>query len=237
MHENENMEEYKQLAVVLMSGGMDSTVCAAIARADGYEPAGLHLNYGQRTQERELRAFGEVADYYGISARLVVDVSHLAAIGGSSLTDMSVDVSAANLSGSGIPTSYVPFRNANILAIATSWAEVLGARALYIGAVEEDGSGYPDCRREFFEAFQRVIDTGTKPESGITIKTPIIDLYKKDIVLRGAELHAPLHLTWSCYKNNDIACGECDSCALRLRGFRQAGIPDPISYRVTPAYE
>lgn len=231
------MERQKKLAVVLMSGGMDSTVCVAIAHASGYEPAGLHLNYGQRTQIRELRAFHDVADYYGITKRLVVDVSHLASIGGSSLTDTALEVTAADLTGSGIPTSYVPFRNANILAIATSWAEVLSAHALYIGAVEEDGSGYPDCRKEFFDAFQRVINTGTKPGSDIRIHTPIIDLYKKDIVLRGAELNAPLHLTWSCYKNNDIACGECDSCALRLRGFRLAGIEDPIPYRITPLYE
>ncbi len=230
-------EPMRNSAVVLMSGGMDSTVCAAIAHAAGYELAGLHLNYGQRTQEGELRAFRRVCDYYGIVKRLVVDVSHLAAIGGSSLTDMSIEVSSADLVSAGIPTSYVPFRNANILAIATSWAEVLGARALFIGAVEEDGSGYPDCRQEFFDAFQRVIDTGTKPETSIRIHTPIIRLAKKEIVLRGTELGAPLDRTWSCYRNNDIACGECDSCALRLRGFRQAGVDDQLPYHVKPVYE
>ncbi len=230
-------EQTRGIAVVLMSGGMDSTVCAAIAHAEGYELAGLHLNYGQRTQEGELRAFRNVCDYYGIARRLVVDVTHLAAIGGSSLTDMSIEVSSADLASAGIPTSYVPFRNANILAIATSWAEVLGARALFIGAVEEDGSGYPDCRQEFFEAFQRVIDTGTKPDTSMRIHTPIIRFSKKEIVLRGVELRAPLDRTWSCYQDSDIACGECDSCALRLRGFRQAGVGDRLPYRVKPVYE
>lgn len=233
----EHSTKNREIAVVLMSGGMDSTVCAAMAASNGYELAALHLNYGQKTQARELQAFGDVADYYSIEKRLVVDVTHLAAIGGSSLTDANLEVSEANLIAKDIPTSYVPFRNANILAIATSWAEVLGARALYIGAVEEDSSGYPDCRAEFFAAFQRVIDTGTKPGTGISIVTPIINLHKKDIVLHGRALHAPLHLTWSCYKSSDMACGTCDSCALRLRGFRLAGVQDDIPYRIMPVYE
>jgi 7-cyano-7-deazaguanine synthase len=224
------------IAVVLLSGGMDSTVCAAEAHRAGFSLAALHLNYGQRTQERELRAFHDVADFYHIERRLVVDVSHFAAIGGSSLTDKTMAVTDADLTNTDIPTSYVPFRNANILSIAVSWAEVLGASALYIGAVEEDGSGYPDCRREFYDAFQTVIDTGTKPETRIRIHTPVITFKKHDIVRRGIELNAPLHLTWSCYKGNDAACGECDSCALRLRGFQQAGVEDRISYIVKPAY-
>lgn len=233
---SEQRQGERGIAVVLMSGGMDSTVCAAIAHAEGYELAGLHLNYGQRTQAAELRAFYSVCDFYGVVRRLVVDVTHLAAIGGSSLTDMTIDVASADLANTSIPTSYVPFRNANILAIATSWAEVLGARALFIGAVEEDGSGYPDCRQEFFDAFQRVIDTGTRPDTSIRIYTPIIRLSKKDIVLRGTALGAPLNRTWSCYSNNDTACGECDSCALRLRGFSQAGISDPLPYSIRPLY-
>lgn len=232
-----NNSAIKPLAVVLLSGGMDSAVCAAIAHAEGYEIAALHLNYGQRTQERELKAFHDVADFYHVQKRLVVDVSHFATIGGSSLTDAMIDVSDADLLNTAIPTSYVPFRNANILAIAVSWAEVLGAKALYIGAVEEDGSGYPDCRREFYEAFQNVIDTGTKPETRITLHTPVITFSKKDIAQKGAALGAPLHLTWSCYKRNDFACGECDSCALRLRGFRLAGLEDPILYVKRPVYE
>lgn len=218
---------------------MDSAVCAAIAHAEGYSLAALHLNYGQRTQARELRAFQDIADFYAIprERRLVVDVTHFALIGGSSLTDSSIAVSTADLTTTAIPTSYVPFRNANILAIATGWAEVLNARALFIGAVEEDGSGYPDCRREFYEAFQHVIDVGTKPETRITIHTPVISFSKKEIVQRGVELSAPLHLTWSCYQREDAACGVCDSCALRLRGFRQAGVEDVIPYVQKPMYE
>ncbi|TAE30114.1 MAG: 7-cyano-7-deazaguanine synthase QueC [Candidatus Kapaibacterium sp.] len=225
------------IAVVLMSGGMDSAVCAAIARAEGFEIAALHLNYGQRTQERELQAFHRVADYYNAHKRLVVDVSHFAAIGGSSLTDARIAVSAADLTNTNIPTSYVPFRNANILAIAVSWAEVLGAAALFIGAVEEDGSGYPDCRQEFYDAFQHVIDTGTKPETRVVIRTPVIRCSKKDIVQKGIALNAPLQHTWSCYQRNDRACGECDSCALRLRGFAAAGVEDPIDYALRPRYD
>jgi 7-cyano-7-deazaguanine synthase len=219
-----------------MSGGMDSAVCAAIARSEGYEIAALHLNYGQRTQARELQAFHDVADFYGVTKRLVVDVSHFAVIGGSSLTDASIAVSEADLTTTTIPTSYVPFRNANILSIAVSWAEVLGAAALYIGAVEEDSSGYPDCRQEFYDAFQRVIDTGTKPETRIRIVTPVITFSKQQIVQTGTELGAPLHLTWSCYQREDVACGVCDSCALRLRGFQQAGLEDPIAYATRPTY-
>jgi 7-cyano-7-deazaguanine synthase len=231
-----NNSDTKPLAVVLLSGGMDSAVCAGVAAASEYDIAALHLNYGQRTEERELRAFHDVADFYRVQKRLVVDVSHFAAIGGSSLTDAAMDVSAPDLTSTSIPTSYVPFRNANILAIAVSWAEVLGAKALYIGAVEEDGSGYPDCRREFYEAFQHVIDVGTKPSTHIAIHTPVITFSKKDIAQKGTELGAPLHLTWSCYKSNDVACGVCDSSALRLRGFQLAGLEDPIPYAQRPSY-
>jgi len=220
----------KKEAVVMMSGGMDSSVCASIAKSEGYVISALHINYGQRTQSRELLAFNEVTDYLGISKRLVVDIGYLSKIGGSALTDTSIPIPKANLESKDIPVSYVPFRNANILAIATSWAEVLGATALYIGAVEEDGSGYPDCRKEFFEAFERMIAFGTKPETSIRIFTPLLHLSKKEIILRGIELNAPLHLTWSCYTSDEVACGDCDSCALRLRGFTQAGILDKIPY-------
>ncbi|GIV54452.1 MAG: 7-cyano-7-deazaguanine synthase [Candidatus Kapaibacterium sp.] len=223
-------------AVVLLSGGMDSLVTLALTHAMGYRLAALHLNYGQRTEQRELAAFHAICDHYQISDRLVVDVAHLAAIGSSSLTDPSIAVERANLHRQGIPSSYVPFRNANILAIATSWAEVLSARAIAIGAVEEDSSGYPDCREEFFRAFERVIELGTKPDTQIALLTPVIHLRKDEIVRRGAELNAPFHLSWSCYTRNDIACGECDSCALRLRGFQRAGIEDPLPYAVKPQY-
>ena len=215
-------------AVLLVSGGMDSCVTAASAISDGYRPAFLHINYGQRTESRELKAFNEIADHYHVDQKLVVDITHLSEIGGSCLTDQNIEVPDADLEYEDIPISYVPFRNANILAIATSWAEVLGATAIYVGAVEEDSSGYPDCRRSFFDAFENTIDTGTKPDTHIKIITPLITLSKKDIVEKGIVLEAPLHLTWSCYQNEDIPCGECDSCALRARGFDEAGVRDPI---------
>ena len=219
----------REIAVVLVSGGMDSLVSAAIA-AESYEPAFLHLNYGQRTVEKELSCFRAIAEHYNVTHRLEVDVAHLSTIGGSSLTDPSMPVEKADLSRKEIPTSYVPFRNANFLSIAVSWAEVLGAKKIFIGAVEEDSSGYPDCRGEFYEAFNRVIALGTRPETRIEIVTPVIHLKKSEIVRKGMDLIAPFHLTWSCYREGDTACGTCDSCVLRLRGFREAGITDPIPY-------
>lgn len=225
----------RNIAVVALSGGMDSCVTASIAGRE-HELALLHINYGQRTEKRELKAFHDIADFYKVDNRLVIDHTHLAEIGGSSLTDLSREVRKADLSDKKIPSSYVPFRNANILAACTSWAEVIGAEKIFIGAVYEDSSGYPDCRPEFFKAFERVISLGTKPETNIKIVTPVINFSKADIVKMGIELGAPLHLTWSCYKNEEEACGECDSCALRLRGFQQAGIDDPIKYKVRPVY-
>lgn len=225
------MEKVKKSAIVLVSGGMDSCVTAAIAKQENERVAFLHISYGQLTENRERRAFNEIADYYQISERLDISIEHLAKIGGSSLTDKKMEVSDADLESTEIPTSYVPFRNANMLAIAVSWAEVLGANAIYIGAVAEDSSGYPDCRPEFYEAFEKTIDAGTKPDTVIRIKTPIIDLSKAEIVKRGLELNAPLQLSWSCYRNEDLACGTCDSCALRLRGFERAGTTDPIPYQ------
>ncbi len=221
------------LAVVLVSGGMDSCVTTAIAQRV-HRLALMHVNYGQRTERREIKAFEEIADHYHAERRLVISMGHLAKIGGSSLTDPSMPVSRANLQASDIPSSYVPFRNANLLSAAVSWAETVDARALYVGAVEEDSSGYPDCRQLFFDAFREVIRVGTRPSTSIEIITPVIGFNKRDIVLKGFELRAPLHLTWSCYQREDIACGVCDSCALRLRGFQQAGIPDPIPYAERP---
>jgi 7-cyano-7-deazaguanine synthase len=220
----------RPLSVVLVSGGMDSLVCAAIA-TQTYEPAFLHLNYGQRTERRELACFHAIADHYGVTRRLVVDAGHLSAIGGSSLTDHSIEVERADLDRKGVPSSYVPFRNANILSMAVSWAEVLGAGKIFIGAVEEDSSGYPDCRREFYEAFNRLIALGTRPETRIEIVTPVIGMTKSEIVTKGATLGAPFGLSWSCYRSGDVPCGECDSCALRARGFRQAGVDDPLQHR------
>lgn len=217
-------------AIVLVSGGMDSCVTAAVAVAESRAVAFLHISYGQRTEARERQAFNDIADFYGVDRRLDVSIEHLAKIGGSSLTDEKISVTEADLESKDIPTSYVPFRNANMLAIATSWAEVIGASAIYIGAVAEDSSGYPDCRPEFFDAFQKTIATGTKPGTIIDIRTPIIHLSKAEIVRKGIELNAPLHLTWSCYRSEDLACGTCDSCALRLRGFANAGVKDAIAY-------
>jgi len=221
----------RERAVVLLSGGMDSCVTAAIAARD-FDLALLHVNYRQRTEARELRAFGEIADFYRVpeARRLVVDVDHLRRIGGSALTDPAIEVPAADLNRRVIPVSYVPFRNANMLCVAVSWAEVIGAGRIFIGAVEEDSSGYPDCRRAFYEVFNRLIEVGTRPETRIEVVAPLIAMKKSEIVARGLEIGAPLHLSWSCYVSEDKACGNCDSCALRLRAFRQAGVPDPIPY-------
>lgn len=226
-----------KLAVVLLSGGMDSAVTAAIAKADGYEIACLHLNYGQRTEKRELKQFDELCNHFGAISSMVTDVRFLSQIGGSSLTDERIEITDANLDSTEIPTSYVPFRNANILAMATSWAEVIGATALFIGAVYEDSSGYPDTRRDFFDAFEKVIEKGTKPETNIKIITPIIDLGKNEIIKKGLELNVPFEKTWSCYKNNDTACGKCDSCGLRLRAYEKVGISDPIEYEFMKSYK
>lgn len=232
----------KETAVIAVSGGMDSCVTAAIANME-YNLAFVHINYGQRTEKRELSAFNEIANHYRVEKKLIIDYTHLAKIGGSSLTDKNIEVTKADLenkenlpAGRQVPSSYVPFRNANILSACVSWAEVLNANAVFIGAVYEDSSGYPDCRPDFFSAFEKMIDLGTKPETKIKIVTPIINLSKADIVKKGIELDAPLHLTWSCYQSEDEACGVCDSCALRLRGFQQAGFEDPIKYKTRPRY-
>ena len=225
----------KDKAIVLVSGGMDSLVTAAIA-SKHHQLAFLHVNYGQKTEIRELKAFNDIADFYKVNERLIVDVKYLSDIGGSSLTDSKIEIPKSDLNYKGIPSSYVPFRNANILSIAVSWAEVIGAKKIFIGAVEEDSSGYPDCREIFYKAFNQVIDFGTKPETKIEIETPIIHLKKHEIVKKGVELGVPFQLSWSCYKNIAKACGECDSCALRLKGFQMAGIKDPLEYERIPNY-
>jgi 7-cyano-7-deazaguanine synthase len=231
-------KEYMDKAIILLSGGMDSCVTVALAKQEGYELCMLHLNYGQKTEKRELQAFGEIADFFGVVAadRLTVSIEHLARIGGSSLTDMNIPVSAANLANPEIPTSYVPFRNAHILSVAVSWAEVINAKRIYIGAVYEDSSGYPDCRPEYYAAFNEVIRLGTAA-GDIRIETPVIHMTKEQIIHTGMNLGAPLELTWSCYQSENKACGVCDSCALRLRGFEKAGLQDPLEYQVRPHYE
>ena len=214
--------------MVLLSGGMDSCVCAALGARD-FDVAALHVSYGQRTEERERRAFLAVCERLGIRDRMVVRNQALRAIGGSALTDPRIAVPESAVLGHDIPVTYVPFRNAHFLAVAVSWAEVLGAEKVYIGAVEPDSSGYPDCRPAYYEAFNRVVKTGTR-EGKIEIVTPLIALRKSQIVTLGLELGAPFDLTWSCYSRDDQACGVCDSCVLRLRAFAAAGAIDPIPY-------
>ncbi|MCB1019759.1 MAG: 7-cyano-7-deazaguanine synthase QueC [Bryobacterales bacterium] len=222
-------EVSQKLAIVLLSGGMDSCVTAALA-AQSYRLAALHSDYGQRTQARERRAFEQIADRLGIEQRLVIDQRYMTAIGGSALTDSAIAVPTGNLHAEGIPVTYVPFRNAHFLAAAASWAEAIGAEAIFIGAVEQDSSGYPDCRPEYYRVFNALIDTGTRPETKIQIETPLIGLSKAEIIRQGAAAGAPLDLTWSCYQAEDVACGVCDSCALRLNAFAAAGVPDPVRY-------
>jgi 7-cyano-7-deazaguanine synthase len=222
----------KSRAVVLLSGGMDSCVCAALAARD-FDAAGLHISYGQRTEERERQSFLAICQRLNIQDKLMVRNEALRAIGGSALTDENIAVPSAeafgHVIGHEIPVTYVPFRNAHFLAVAVSWAEVLGAEKVYIGAVEQDSSGYPDCRPAYYEAFNQVIKAGTK-EGTIEIVTPLIRMRKCEIVTLGLELGAPLDLTWSCYSGQDRACGVCDSCVLRLRAFAAAGAKDPIPY-------
>jgi len=225
----------KPLAIILASGGMDSCVTTAIANID-YRLAMLHVGYGQRTEARERRAFNALADFYQAERRLVCRLDHLKQIGGSSLTDLKIAVELANLERQDIPSSYVPFRNAHFISIAVSWGEVLGAHKIFVGAVAEDSSGYPDCRPEYYAAFNRVIAAGTKPETQLEIVTPVIHMRKSEIVCRGRELGAPFEITWSCYQGQDVACGVCDSCALRLRAFEEAGVEDPLPYFHRPPY-
>ena len=227
-----------QIAVVLLSGGMDSCVTAAIAlEKHGKEHlAFLHASYGQRTEKRERQSFDKIADWLGVRQRLVVRLDYFRAIGGSALTDQNIAVPENELGapgphGSATRVTYVPFRNAHFLSVAVSWAEAIGAGAIYIGAVAEDSSGYPDCRPEYYARFQELIHAGTRPETQIEIMTPVITLKKSEIIRQGITLGAPLHLTWSCYQGEDAACGACDSCLLRLRAFAEAGATDPIPYR------
>ncbi len=224
----------KPKGIVLASGGMDSLVLAAFVPRES-DVALLHVNYGQRTEKRELASFHAIADHLGIRERLAVDIGYLRAIGGSALTDPSIPVPEADPGRGEVPVTYVPFRNAHLVAIAVSWAEVIGARNVYIGAVEADSSGYPDCRPAFYEAMNEAIRRGTRDGSGITVKAPFIELKKKDIVLLGKSLGVPFEKSWSCYRDGAKACGRCDSCALRLRAFAEAGVRDPLDYEVRPA--
>lgn len=233
--ETESMDE-KRRAVVLASGGMDSATAAVEAKERGYELYFLHTSYGQRTEGKEYECATALADLLDAAAFLRVETSHLTDIGGSSLTDDEMAVADADMEDDEVPTSYVPFRNANLLAMAVSYAEANGCEAVFIGAHSEDYSGYPDCRPEFFEAFQRMVDVGTKPETDIDIVAPFVDWTKTDIAERGLELDVPYEHTWSCYREESPACGTCDACAYRLQAFQHLGVEDPIAYEERPAY-
>ena len=223
------MAAERERSVVLVSGGMDSLVTAAIAAGES-DASFLHVSYGQRTERRERRAFEEIADHYGVERRLAVSVESLRAVGGSSLTDSGRPVPTDGVDHSRVPDTYVPFRNAHLAAIGVSWAETIGASRIYLGAVEQDSSGYPDCTRAFFDAFEKAARLGTARTEGLRILTPLIALSKTEIVRLGLKKNAPFHLSWSCYAEEERACGVCDSCRLRLEAFRRAGFPDPIPY-------
>ena len=223
-------------AVVLVSGGMDSATAAFEARQEGNDLYVLHTTYGQQTADKESECAKQLAESMGVKDYLHIETNHLARIGASSLTDDSIDVEEVNLNSDEIPSSYVPFRNANLLSMAVSYAEANDCQAIYIGAHSEDYSGYPDCRPEFFDAFQQVIEVGTKPETSINLVAPFVDSSKTDIATRGLELEVPYELTWSCYRDEEPACGTCDACAYRLKAFQEVGAEDPIRYNERPIY-
>jgi len=217
-------------AIVILSGGMDSTTATFIAKKEGYEIIPLHFNYGQRTERKELESFNKICDYLNLKNRYIIDIPFFKQIGASALVDENIEVPTEGMKP-GIPITYVPFRNGIFLSIAAAVAEKEGAEAIYIGVVEEDSSGYPDCREDFIKKMQDAINAGTKPKTKIEIKTPLIHLKKEDIVKKAIEVGVPLELTWSCYKEEVEACGVCDSCRLRLKGFEKAGIEDKIPYK------
>lgn len=218
-------------AVCLLSGGMDSSTLAFLAKNEGYDILALHFSYGQRTADKERECAKRIARHLNAIEFLDVDLNYLTLVGGSSLTDRSMAVKAHEEAGDGIPQTYVPFRNANLLSIATSFAESRGAEAIYIGVQASDYSGYPDCRPEFIDAFQKVIALGTRPDTRITLKSPFVKLNKSEILKAGLGLNVPYEDTWSCYQNNDVACGVCGSCHYRKEAFLSIGFEDPIPYR------
>ena len=221
----------KPLGIVLLSGGMDSLVALALANQT-HRLALLHFNYGQISEKRELAAFNRIAEFYGAEHELLVDLGYLKRIGGTSLIDRSLKIPSGLADG--IPTTYVPFRNGQLVSVGVAWGEVIGAETIFIGAVEEDSAGYPDCRREFYATLNRAIELGTKPTTHIEVKTPLIGMNKGEIVKLGISLKAPFELSWSCYRGGPKACGKCDSCLRRLRAFQEAGYPDPLEYENNP---
>ncbi len=217
-------------AICILSGGMDSATASYIAKRDGYDIVALHFCYSQRTQQRELKAFNDIADTLG-AKKYVIDLGFFENIGASALVDKDIEVPTGGIAP-GVPVTYVPFRNGIFLSVAAAIAEKEGAEAIFIGVVEEDSSGYPDCRKSFIESMERSINLGTRDETNIEIKTPLIDLKKEDIVTLASKMGVPLELTWSCYKESETACGVCDSCRLRLKGFKKAKLKDPIPYMI-----
>jgi 7-cyano-7-deazaguanine synthase len=215
---------------------MDSATAAFEAKQRGYDLYFLHTTYGQQTADKESECAQKLADYMDVADFLHIETDHLARIGASSLTDENIDVEEVDLDSDEIPSSYVPFRNSNLLSMATSYAEANDCGAIFIGAHSEDYSGYPDCRPEFFDAFQQVIDIGTKPETSIDLVAPFVDWTKTEIAERGLDLDVPYELTWSCYRDEEPACGTCDACAYRLKAFQDVGMKDPIRYRERPSY-
>jgi 7-cyano-7-deazaguanine synthase len=223
------MKHINQKAVCIISGGMDSALAAAIARSDGYDIVAVHFNYGQRTEHKELVSFRLIAEDMGALERYEIDVPFFEQIGASALTDTAIEVPVGGIE-EGVPVTYVPFRNGIFLSIASAIAEKHGADALYIGVVEEDSSGYPDCRQNYIEAMERAVNLGTRDETHVTIRMPLVHMQKSQIVKKAMKMGVDLSHTWSCYQNEEEACGVCDSCRLRLNGFKKAGAVDPISY-------
>ncbi|WP_417326170.1 7-cyano-7-deazaguanine synthase QueC [Halarcobacter sp.] len=224
------MSSTSKKAVCILSGGMDSTLASYIAKNDGYEIIAVHFNYGQRTEKRELQAFRDICEDLQIKEKYEIDIPFFTQIGASALTDNTIDVPTDGVED-GVPVTYVPFRNGIFLSIASAIAEKEEASALYIGVVEEDSSGYPDCTDEFIDKMTAAINQGTKKSTKLEIKTPLVHLMKDEIVKKSLELDVPLKHTWSCYKEEEAACGVCDSCRLRLNGFKKANSTDPIKYK------
>ena len=223
------MNKQNKKAVCVMSGGMDSTLAAYMMKNEGYEIIAVHFNYDQRTQTKELECFNNICDALHVKNRYILDLDFFKQLGASALTDKSIDVPTTGIED-GVPITYVPFRNGIFLSMSAAVAEKEGASAISIGVVEEDSSGYPDCRESYIKSMQESINLGTKDETNIEIKMPLVALKKSQIVKKAIDLEVPLHLTWSCYKDEDEACGVCDSCRLRLNGFKLAGVTDPINY-------
>jgi 7-cyano-7-deazaguanine synthase len=232
----DSTEQPTKRAVVLLSGGMDSATAAYEAKEQGYDIYALHTSYGQKTEAKELACAKELADDLDAEEFLQIETSHLSAIGASSLTDDEMAVEDADMESDEVPTSYVPFRNANLLSMAVSYAEANDCDAVFIGAHSEDYSGYPDCRPEFFDAFETMVDVGTKPETTISLEVPFVHDSKTEIARRGVDLGVPFEHTWSCYRAEEPACGTCDSCAFRLQAFQNVGVEDPIAYAERPQY-